>query len=327
MAKPKRFLKNIKVNFISLVDKGANQKEIVYKNDSDESNIKKTIQIKKYDSEKGIVYGIVYSPEQLDTDNDFTSAEEIEKMAFEFMKNGKTDKVDTQHNFKENGSFVVESWITKSGDAIFSGEPVGSWAVGIKVENEELKKSIKDGEITGLSMAGLCEVEVQEDEIEKADKKTFVQIIKEAFASFTKDFNSEYKNEQMRQMVWALTDSIRNTLNNAEIIDKKSVILNDIEQFKTAVTGTEIAKSNNSNKNSEAIIMTPEQIQEIVKQAVNGAVNPLVEQIAELKKSVEPVAEIEKRLKAVEDSPVGSQQIIEAIEKKRKETSPFTPMN
>lgn len=325
MPEKKRFLKNIHVNFISLVDKAANQKQVIYKNNSDqENNITKMIPIAKFDAEKGIVYGIVYSPEQADTDNDFSNAEEIEKMSHEFMKAGKTGNVDTQHTFEQNGCYVVESWITKALDPIFGTEPIGSWAVGIKIENEELKKAIKENEITGLSMAGVAEVEMIEDEVTKTEKKGIIQVIKEAFVNITKDFNSEWKNEQMRQMVWALTDSIRNTLNNDEVSDKKNVIINDIEQFKIAIAGIDISKSNKSNNNGDKQ-MKPEEIQEIVKTAVTEAVIPLQEKIEKLEKSQPNLEEIEKRLKNVEEATPGSQQVVEEFIKKNAEKSNWLP--
>jgi hypothetical protein len=46
-------------------------------------------------------------------------------------------------------------------------EKEGSWAVGIKVEKEETWQLIKNGEITGLSMAGMAVVE----EVTKSDVK------------------------------------------------------------------------------------------------------------------------------------------------------------
>ena len=44
-------------------------------------------------------------------------------------------------------SFVAESWITKGSDPLFPDEPEGSWAVGIRVEDESLWASVKKGEL------------------------------------------------------------------------------------------------------------------------------------------------------------------------------------
>ena len=155
---PKRRLSKIDVSFISLVDKGANQKKIIFKSEDtpDNPSLNKTVPIAKYDEEKGIVYGIVYSPEETDSQGDIASAEEIEKAAYAFMKNGRVQAVDKQHNEQVGEEYVCESWITKEADALFPDDPVGSWAVGIKIEDEVTKQEIRDEKITGLSMAGLA---------------------------------------------------------------------------------------------------------------------------------------------------------------------------
>jgi len=152
---PKR-LSDITVTHISLVKAGANKKTIIYKSDESEPVWSKDIEIKKSDDEKGIVYGIVYSPDEVDTQGDFAKAEDIEKAAYDFMKQKRVDNIDKNHSFKKEKAFVCESWIVKSGDPLFKDEKEGSWAVGIKIEDEELKKAIKKGEIKALSMAGVA---------------------------------------------------------------------------------------------------------------------------------------------------------------------------
>jgi hypothetical protein len=165
-------LKNVKINYLSLVKKGANKKEIIFKSADSFYNLNRDIKIKKSDSKKGLVYGIVYSPLVEDTQGDFATAEEIEKMAYDFMKNKKTTNVDVGHNEEIANAFVCESWIIQKEDHFFKDEPEGSWAVAIKVEDENLKKAIEEGDITGISMAGVAdreEVSSIQKEISKAD--------------------------------------------------------------------------------------------------------------------------------------------------------------
>ena len=87
MTNPKRRLKKVDVSFISLVAKGANQKTIIYKSAeaSDNPLYSKTISIKKYDEEKGILYGLVYSPDEVDSQGDIASADVIETMAHDYV--------------------------------------------------------------------------------------------------------------------------------------------------------------------------------------------------------------------------------------------------
>lgn len=179
-----KLLKNIEITHISLVKAGANGKEIIYKSSEKDPMHNISIDIKKSDDEKGIVYGIVYAPNSVDTDDEYTTADEILKAAYGFMKSQHTTNIDKDHSFNNEKAFVAESWIIKANDSIFPDEPIGSWAVAIKLEDEELKKGVKDGEIAGISMAGKAE-KVDED-ITKADEK--MVSLKDVLAFFKEKF-------------------------------------------------------------------------------------------------------------------------------------------
>lgn len=366
MPEKKRFLKSVNVNFISLVDKAANQKTIIFKSaDPSKNTYQKIVQLKKVDEDQHMVYGIVYSPDQPDTDGDFTNAEVIKQMAYDFMKNRNTTNIDKQHDFNADEGFVAESWITKSGDPIFTLEPEGSWAVGIKVIKEDTWAKVKSGEITGLSMAGLAVVE----EVQKSDIVTFdtasqdsllsriTKAIKEGFTNLKKDFNSNFNNDIVRRMGWSLTDSISEVMNDEAITDKKVAILGNIDQFKAALekvdfnigktinstTGLtkagkvfnaknlqslkemktmietmisqmeaeeEVKKQFQNNQNGD-IEMTPEEIQAIVKTAIEEALKPVAANIETMKAEVNQKATaIEQRLEKVEKASPGSVQAI-----------------
>jgi len=163
----KRKLKKVDVNFISLVGNGANQKTIIFKSaDPSKNTFQKQIEIKKLDQDQHMVYGIVYSPDEVDSQGDIATAEVIKDMAYNFMENGRTQNIDNQHNETPGDGFVAESWITKISDPTFPFDPVGSWAVAIKIKKDETWQLIKNNEITGLSMQGLAAVE---DIITKAE--------------------------------------------------------------------------------------------------------------------------------------------------------------
>jgi hypothetical protein len=172
-----RKLKKIDVSFISLVDKGANRKRLIFKNcEGAASAIEKTLPIKKYDDEQKMVFCIVYSPDEIDTQGDYAPADVIKEAAYNFMRSARTNNVDKQHDFVPDEGFVAESWLVKENDSVFPEEPLGSWAVGIKVENDETWQLIKSGEITGLSLAGLAvteEVEKQSDSILEKIRELF----------------------------------------------------------------------------------------------------------------------------------------------------------
>ncbi|MBE2984653.1 hypothetical protein CCAL9344_01305 [Campylobacter sp. RM9344] len=142
---------NMQIKLISLVSAGANNKKIIYKNENFNELLR--VNFKKSDDEQGVVYGIVYAPDEVDTQGDFANANEIKRAAYNFMKRADLGYcVDVNHDFNIANAYICESWIVKSKDEFFS--EVGAWAVGIKLEDEDLKQMVKNGAITGLSMYG-----------------------------------------------------------------------------------------------------------------------------------------------------------------------------
>ena len=83
----KRRLKKVEANFISLVGKGANNKIIIFKSVQNSGGLQyqKQVEIKKVDEEQHMVYGIVYSPDEVDLQGDIASAEVIKDMAYSFI--------------------------------------------------------------------------------------------------------------------------------------------------------------------------------------------------------------------------------------------------
>lgn len=108
----------------------------------------------KADDEKQVVKGIVIEPEVEDSDGNWTTREEIEKAAHDFLKRGEM-VVGHEHFLKMPDSFVVESHITEE-DRTINGKEVkeGSWIVGIKVEDPEIWEAVKKGRYGGFSIAG-----------------------------------------------------------------------------------------------------------------------------------------------------------------------------
>lgn len=147
-------LSDIEISFISLVKNPANKKGLIFKSSDKAPEFEKEVLLKSL-SKDGVAYGIVYSPYELDSQGDWTDEEEIKKAAHNFMKNKNIANIDKEHSFLNEKAFVCESWIIKSYDDIFP-HSVGAWAVGIKINDDELKELINKGEITGLSMAGFA---------------------------------------------------------------------------------------------------------------------------------------------------------------------------
>ena len=117
------------------------------------------IPIAKADEEKRQVTGIVLEPGVFDAQDEIVSEEEIEKAAHSFLSRyNMGSEMGVMHQmFGKLGISLVESWVTKA-DQEIGGEPVrkGSWVMTVKVENDNLWRSIKSGGITGFSIGGVA---------------------------------------------------------------------------------------------------------------------------------------------------------------------------
>ncbi len=65
-----------------------------------------------------------------------------------------------EHSIGVEGVFLSETWIVedteKDKTAIYGIEaPVGSWAVAMRVENDDVWRDIKEGKFSGFSIEGM----------------------------------------------------------------------------------------------------------------------------------------------------------------------------
>ncbi|MEK8017820.1 MAG: XkdF-like putative serine protease domain-containing protein [Candidatus Parabeggiatoa sp.] len=155
-----RRLKNLNVDFISLVRKPANDKSIILKDNKEA----RAFNISKTNDEWQRAYGIVYSPEVEDLQGDITSSSVIKDASDRFMQGGLQGNIDTNHSFQtQTSTFVAESWLVKENDPQFPND-TGAWAVGIQVNDDKTWQQLKSGELTGISLAGSATVEPQKSE-------------------------------------------------------------------------------------------------------------------------------------------------------------------
>lgn len=104
--------------------------------------------------EQRLVFAEVYAPMQIDSDDETMTAEEIEKMAHQFLKDGNVNKIDVMHSFQESGCHIVESFIARKGDP--DGFREGSWVMGVHIVPDDLWEAVKKGEINCFSFAGVA---------------------------------------------------------------------------------------------------------------------------------------------------------------------------
>ncbi|OPY46184.1 MAG: hypothetical protein A4E47_00681 [Methanosaeta sp. PtaU1.Bin028] len=113
--------------------------------------------IKKADSVKHIVYGVVSEPDVEDLQGHIISAEEIENACNDFMLNYQT--ICDCHEYVADAR-VVQNYIAPV-DFELEGQIVktGSWVMAVKVYNVDLWDKIVAGEYTGFSIGGEANAE------------------------------------------------------------------------------------------------------------------------------------------------------------------------
>lgn len=111
-----------------------------------------------------LVYAEVYAPNRPDSDGEYMTAQEIQKMAHAFTARGEMGQIDVMHNNEVvPGVKIVESFIARKGDQDFLE---GSWVVGMHVDNDQLWQAIKEDKINGFSMEAMVYRHEREVEIE-----------------------------------------------------------------------------------------------------------------------------------------------------------------
>jgi hypothetical protein len=107
----------------------------------------------KSDDELQIVWGVIYTPDVPDSQNDFMRREALMKAAYSWMAKGKPHCIDVEHDKSTVNAFVVESFIARKNDPDFDE---GAWVVGVHIPDESLWQSVKKGEFNGFSMMGVA---------------------------------------------------------------------------------------------------------------------------------------------------------------------------
>lgn len=109
----------------------------------------------KEDNEERIVCGIIYEPDEVDTQGDTANAEEIRKACYSFMEN--SQKIKIQHQGSRISAAVLENYIAPQEFSI-AGRVIkkGTWIMIIRINDNNAWKAIKNGDYTGFSMGGIA---------------------------------------------------------------------------------------------------------------------------------------------------------------------------
>ena len=193
----------------------------------------KPIKVQMADEEKHMVYSAVLVPERPifrrnEQGEEFYiqfTKESIEKMSQEFLQNYKQNEITLDHQTMANDITLVEQWIKadqyrdKSVVIGLSEElPVGSWVAGLKVNNIEAWKRIKDGSLRGFSVESLVLLEEFESNIitdknndnTMIDEMSLISKIKDAFKEVLASVSMS-KQEEVEMEAETPTETVTET--------------------------------------------------------------------------------------------------------------------
>lgn len=111
---------------------------------------KKRVPIKKIDAKHRVVYGVVYSPHEVDTQDDWSDEDEILKAVHYYMMH--SQQIGKNHIEMMGGKAAV----VECGYAHADWPPFrkGEWFMGTKILDDDEWRQVENGEITGYSMGG-----------------------------------------------------------------------------------------------------------------------------------------------------------------------------
>ena len=233
------------IELISLVDRPAIERDFVAFN---QQEIK---QLQYFNEEQQMIVAPVMIPDKLILRHSETlghfytkfSKETIEKIRYQYSKDGNFNNSNINHKDSIDGLIMLESWIKESNDDKsnmygFNDLPIGTWFVKYKIDNQEVWQKIKEGKINGVSIEGYISYAVENFKKKKKDNYNSIfgynfkyielcPIAKELFESF-KNMNLNVDDEGMVRSLALQVDSILGIEN--EVILQNSTTEEQLKQ-------------------------------------------------------------------------------------------------
>ena len=126
------------------------------------------VQLKVMDEEKRMVVGLALIPDikivRLDQKGrkyfGTFSKETIKKASEIYMRKLRANNTTYEHQKAVDGVFLTESWIVEDPErdktSVYGIKATaGSWAIAMKVENDDVWEKVKSGDVKGFSIEGM----------------------------------------------------------------------------------------------------------------------------------------------------------------------------
>lgn len=178
---------------------------------------KQKIELQTMDEDKRLVIGLALVPNKKIYRNNrgfeynITFSEQtVRKAAEKYLKSLKIHNATVEHEMEVEGVYLTESWIvedTKKDKTSIYGlnAPVGSWAVSMRIENDDVWDKVKAGEYLGFSIEGIFKdkehLSSQEiDVIERMNE--LIDEYKESLEKTYSDYPQAARNNARRALKW-----------------------------------------------------------------------------------------------------------------------------
>lgn len=223
------------------------------------------------------------------------SAEAIEKMSKDFMKNYRQHEVTLQHQENADGVYLVEQWIKtdmvydKSISVGLSRElPVGSWIQTYYVDSNDVWKRIENGELLGFSLECMLGLEEIEEEFNKVENNDTMEV-NESFWSKLKNILFEALGKEEKEEV---VDDVVNIEENLE--EEQPTEVPPVEPIVEEPTVEQPVDEKPAEEPNNEPEVKPEEVKEEPKKEDNH----LEDLINNLKAEIEALKEVNSGLQA-----------------------------
>lgn len=229
------------------------------------SKQKQPINFKIQSEEKRMLYGVAlradfdiyrcYGEEEFYIN---FSKDAVRRLMTKFMKNHAQNNFTTDHMDFAQGLTVVESWIVdnvdndKANNLGLENFSEGSWIIGVKVDDDEMWQSVKEGRWCGFSVEAFCDLEEITREIKNNSHKSDKIMAK--------------KSVKMDEILDNIRNIISDAIDNAEGQDaevQEEVVEEAAEEVVDAVDETETTEETvEAAEETPAEETEPEQVAE-----------------------------------------------------------------
>ena len=218
------------------------------------------------------------------------SKDTIEKLAHEYLMNGRMYSVTTDHEDMADDIVLVESWIkaSKNDKSVEYGldVPDGTWLVAMKCTNEDVWKRVKSGELRGFSIesfVSLEEINLSKNMIE--NKMEAVEI--------TDGFWDKLKA--------IIADALGKTEEAPEVTEAVAAVEEEIKPIEEEAPAEEVEMAEEAPIEEPVTSVTPEEIVEEVVAIVEETATDEAEKIKEYEDIIKALeAEVEAKAEEIE---------------------------